>query len=495
MSKKSEVHIKKVRGERFTREIRGMDLNQVLIVPIDIAKQSHRALVANYFGDIIVEPFTFENTIGGAKLLEVRIDEAARQARAKKIFIAMESTGHYGENLSRYLKSRSFCVLGANPYAVSMKRQGSLTWCKTDDIDLCAIGSLVLDNVVTEASRTSGVYYNLRIAARARRKAVFRMGRLKTEIRCILDRLFPGLEKLNCFGDIGTRGVREFLKCNPTPQRVLMMGEGRLVHVCRTKKIQFSEQDVSSILRVAKDALSREEGEQEILVELLNEKLQELDQLEGKIKSWEVRMGQYFVQTPGVWLLRMTNVGVVAAAEFIGETGDPSHFQKGDSYIRYAGLEPRKNRSGKFESSMEPITKLGSGKLRYIATIIAQNVVWKNVYFKTFANRLIDKGKEINVARVAVGCKFLKIAHPIMVLKERFVPPESFSECFNNDIEKKVRTFFETHRAGDSYEKILPALRQELKNLSKERSRDDADAGHDEASLTMNDRDPGTSPA
>jgi len=477
MSRKKRRHIKKAAGERFTSEIRDMDLRQVLIVPIDISKKLHRALVANYFGDILVEPFSFENTLEGVKQLEERIEEAKQQASARKIFVAMEATGHYGENLSEHLCGRGYVVLAVNPYAVKLKRDGSLTWCKTDDIDLGAIGSLVLDNVVSEGARVRGVYYNLRLAVRARRKAATTMGRLKTEVRCLMDRLFSGLGEERCFKNIGTRSVREFLKCNPTPRRVLAMGERGLEKLGQYKKIRFSKEDLAGILRSASNALSKAQDEQDVLIDLLQEKLAGLDVMEERVKFWERKMGQYFMQTPGVWLLSISGVGVTMAAEFVGETADPSHFPGGGSYVRYAGMESRSKESGQFHSSTRPITKLGSAKLRYAVMIIAQNVMWKNRYFKHFAVRLIEKGKHLGVVRVAVGCKFMKIAHPVMTRKDRFIPQQSFADCFGEDIEKKIRVYLEDHRAKDIYENLLPVLREELKSTRREKqSEADPDA-------------------
>jgi len=467
MSRKRKKHIKKAAGERFTSEIRDMDLRQVLIVPIDISKKLPRALVANYFGDILVEPFSFGNNLEGAKMLEERIQEAKLQASASKIFVAMEATGHYGENLSAHLRGRGYALLAVNPYAVKLKRDGSLTWCKTDDIDLGAIGSLVLDNVVSEGARVRGVYYNLRLAVRARRRAVRTMAHIKTETRCIMDRLFPGLGEERCFKNIGTRSAREFLKCNPTPRRVLAMGERGLEKIGQYKKIRFSKEDLAGILRAASNALCKPKDEQEILIDLLQEKLAGLDVMEERVTFWEQKIGQFFVRTPGVWLLRISYVGVSMAAEFVGETADPFHFPAGGSYVRFAGMESRSKESGQFHSSTRPITKLGSARLRYAVGIIAQNVMWKNRYFKNFALRLIEKGKHLGVVRVAVACKFMKVAHPAMTLKERFAPPQSFADCFADDIEKKIRVFFEDHRARDIYESLLPVLRKELKSKGR----------------------------
>jgi hypothetical protein len=64
---KRRQHIQKVKGRRFTDEIRNLNLEKVLIVPIDAGKNSHKALVANYFGDILYDTFEFANSIRRSK--------------------------------------------------------------------------------------------------------------------------------------------------------------------------------------------------------------------------------------------------------------------------------------------------------------------------------------------------------------------------------------------------------------------------------------------
>ena len=72
---KKRQHIQKVKGRRFTDEIRNLDLEKVLVVPIDGGKNSHKALVANYFGDILHDPFEFTNSLSGVKMFDTILKE------------------------------------------------------------------------------------------------------------------------------------------------------------------------------------------------------------------------------------------------------------------------------------------------------------------------------------------------------------------------------------------------------------------------------------
>mgnify|MGYP001023194937 FL=1 len=52
-------HIQGFKGTKFSQQLRGVNLEQVLIVAIDAAKLHQKALICNYFGDVIEKPFFF----------------------------------------------------------------------------------------------------------------------------------------------------------------------------------------------------------------------------------------------------------------------------------------------------------------------------------------------------------------------------------------------------------------------------------------------------
>ena len=180
---KKRQHIQKVKGRRFTDEIRNLDLEKVLVVPIDGGKNSHKALAANYFGDILHDPFEFTNSASGVKMFDTILKRISSSIAAQKVIVGLESTGHYYENLYRHLISLGYDVAMVNPVSVYAQRSGQLNWCKTDEIDLCAIGQVLIDNQATETRLPEALYYNLKQLARVRRDEVRKRSRLKMQIR------------------------------------------------------------------------------------------------------------------------------------------------------------------------------------------------------------------------------------------------------------------------------------------------------------------------
>jgi len=53
----------------FVERVRGLDPEQCLLVPVDVGKTTAMALVADLFGQVVVDPFGFDLTEGGVSLL------------------------------------------------------------------------------------------------------------------------------------------------------------------------------------------------------------------------------------------------------------------------------------------------------------------------------------------------------------------------------------------------------------------------------------------
>ena len=72
---------------------------QLLYAPIDVAKYNHSAMIVNLLGEIIIPKFDFPYNLHGIDFLKNKLQSACDISHAKKLFLALESTGHYHENL------------------------------------------------------------------------------------------------------------------------------------------------------------------------------------------------------------------------------------------------------------------------------------------------------------------------------------------------------------------------------------------------------------
>lgn len=273
--RKRRRHIAKQAGQRLAAELRGQDLGRVLIVPIDGGKHSHKALIANALGDILEDTFEFDNNLVGAVMFDKEVQRAARQVESTHVFVGVEPTGHYVENFVQELLKRNYEVRELNPYSVRCEREAGLTWCKTDDLDLCTIGQLLLNGKGRPAEQTSALYYNLRQAVRARRSSVRRRADIQHQIHSYMDRLFPGLLTTKVFGDpFGVAGL-SFMRHYGNARRVKRTGKSRLSRWFTQHRISQAEEKATALIELAGRCILLPPSAEEALLQALRFRLEE----------------------------------------------------------------------------------------------------------------------------------------------------------------------------------------------------------------------------
>lgn len=87
----------------------------MIYVGIDIAKNTHWASAMNSDGEILLEPFSFQNNNEGFQKFIFKLSSFDKQ----KILIGLESTAHYGENIISYLFNLDYKIGIINPIQTS----------------------------------------------------------------------------------------------------------------------------------------------------------------------------------------------------------------------------------------------------------------------------------------------------------------------------------------------------------------------------------------
>jgi len=140
MSRKKRTHLRGERGQAFANKIRGIPLEQILCVSLDVHKYFHVVMIHNALGEIVMATFEIDIFQTGFDQLCQAIDKAVAQTEAKVVLVGMEPTGHYFENLARHLNCRPQPVTLINSFAVSKNRdQQMMHREKDDEIDAAAL--------------------------------------------------------------------------------------------------------------------------------------------------------------------------------------------------------------------------------------------------------------------------------------------------------------------------------------------------------------------
>lgn len=191
--KKNKKHLNNIQGKKgsqFSSQLRGVNLEKVLIVPIDAAKFYQKALLCNYFGDVLEKPFFFGVNQVGFDLLCGKIEKARKAIQAERIYIGVEATGHYYEDIVREMGKRGYGVTIINAATTYEERASALNWSKTDDLDLVAIAHALIQNKGMENKLPEGYLRHLMTLTRARRGEVRKRSLVRVRIRTLMDHIW-----------------------------------------------------------------------------------------------------------------------------------------------------------------------------------------------------------------------------------------------------------------------------------------------------------------
>lgn len=110
---------------------------------IDIAKDKHFCAIADSDGEVLEQPFGFDNNRSGYYLLLFKLKPFSRES----VLIGMESTAHYGDNLLFFLHDNGYSIAVINPIQTASLRKTGIRKTKTDATDsLFIIKSLMVNN-------------------------------------------------------------------------------------------------------------------------------------------------------------------------------------------------------------------------------------------------------------------------------------------------------------------------------------------------------------
>jgi transposase len=101
----------------------------------------------------------------------------------QRVFLGVEATGHYYEDIVHQLGANGFGVQILNVYTTFEERASALNWYKTDDLDLVAIAHAIMNNKGTEFTLAEGIQRQLLTLTRARRQEVKKRSSIQIEIR------------------------------------------------------------------------------------------------------------------------------------------------------------------------------------------------------------------------------------------------------------------------------------------------------------------------
>ena len=378
----------------------------MIYVGIDIAKQNHFASIMNSDGEILAEPFSFTNDHSGFQKLLKHLDSYPKT----EVFIGMESTAHYAENLTSFLYTRGFQVCIINPIQTSTLRRSNIRKTKTDSVDTyLIIKALTLNHfrLFTERDYDSLQLKNL---CRFRQKLMKARTKVKIQLVTYVDLLFPELQYFFKSGIHG-KACYELLKTQPNPDRIAKMHLTRLTNLLsKSSKGHFNQSTAVHLKELASNSvgIKNDTLSLQILqsIQQIEMYTQQLSEVEASIHEIMDKMDSVIKTIPGI--------GSLNGAMIIGEIGDISRFEKPCQLLAYAGLDPSVYQSGNFNAARTRMSKRGSKLLRYALINAAWQTTLVNKTFKDYYDLKISQGRRHYNALGHVAHKLVRVIHKMM---------------------------------------------------------------------------------
>lgn len=441
MSRKQRTHLRGKRGQAFADQIRGIPLDRILCVSLDISKYFHVVMMHNALGEIVTPTFEIDIFQTGFERLCQAIDEAVAQTQAQVVLVGMEPTSHYFENLARHLRERSRPVTLINSYAVKHNRDQQLMRReKTDAIDVAAIGDLLRRGEGSPFQPAAGVYLQLQQLDRVRLSKIKMRTMLKNQILGHLDRIFPGLvligaEATQRYTPLFTtdfwacQTLQHLIRVCPNPHQLIALTPQDLVAAFHAQHFALGRLRAANILAYARQVLLPDAELAAIRCELLQHDLALLEEVERHIADLEDRLRALLAATPYAIWAKLKGLSDIQVASLAAAIGDPAQYAYAGQVFRRTGLVSGRNDSGtrQRKGKGKRVVKTGDVYLRRAVLNALSSLTVHQPVLRQYYHTL-QQSKPKGVARVATARRGLGILwatlrdqHPLTLLLQRGV--------------------------------------------------------------------------
>lgn len=399
---------------QFMARVRGRDPERCLVVPVDVGKSTACALVADHYGEMVVQPFDFPLNETGFGLLATAVSRAQGHRQAEVVRVGVESAGHYHRTLVCRLQAGGYEVVELSPRAVKEARsQQLLARLKSDARDLGAMAELMVRGSGRgPAARTGPLAVQAAWVAHRRRKVEARVA-LINQVVGQLDLVFPGLD--GCFRDLlGSRAGRVIVTDICDPDRVRRLGVEGLRRYLSRRGVALKRTKAAQVVEAARVAFRLPEAERGVLGRVLAADLSLLKSLDAQIGAAEQELAKVLPQTPAGVLTTLPGVAVVRASNYGAGIGDPHRFPNAAAAYRAAGLVPTMYESAGRRRGGQHISREGSSELRSAIIELGRGLSQHDPEFSDYRNQLLAQHKPPLVAAVAVGRRAHRLAFAMM---------------------------------------------------------------------------------
>ena len=421
--------VKKVGGDKFA------------IVCVDPAKARSEWMMADYYGNLLIEPNTVEHQSAPLQHAIANIKQSQLQHHIQDMIVTIERTGNYHLPVQRAFKRAGMEVRIVHPFATKQYRLPADAGNKTDATDLFAQHRAAVAGFGLCELPLPITYQRLQLRVRHRRVLVEKSSALACQIREYLNLTMPRYDKLfsNFFSH---RAALAIALETGSPEQVVAMGVQGLDKLLRQKTIRFQSATIEKILAWARQAAQTPSLQHAPLLHAIWTDLYQLHELtELKIYQLEREIAGNLAATPYIRLLAIPGINVVSAADFAGEMGPISHYANANAITGRSGLYPSRYQSDQTDNA-GGIVRTSNRRLRAAIMRIADNLTNLNYFFRARSAVELSRNTDKRAIRVKAAKTFSRLAMACVAGDKPLKHP-----CCRdpNSIIEKLRAFHYQH--------------------------------------------------
>ena len=381
---------------------------------IDISSRKSTVAVLRPFGEVVEVPFDVQHNAEALTALAEQLKSIDGETR-----VVMEHTGRYYESVAKTLHEAGLFVSAVNPLLIKEYGNNSLRRVKTDKADAMKIARYALDNWVELRDYTpmDTIRYDLKTLNRQFQLASKQKTATANNLIALQEQSFPGIRKL-FDSPVRSDGTQKWVDFTHDFYHVDCVRSGsqntfteRSRRWCKRNHYNFNAGKAAEIYALAKSAV--------VLVQktpltktLLQEAANQLTAISRSVETYRSEMNKLASQLPEYpVIMEMYGVGESLGPQLMAEIGDVRRFERKQSLVAFAGIDPMPNQSGEKNVRSNKSSKRGSPYLR--KTLF--NIM--GIYLKCspqdepvyqFLDRKRAEGKPYYVYMTAAGNKFLR---------------------------------------------------------------------------------------
>lgn len=391
------------------------------VVAIDPAKARSRYLLANFYGQLLIEPTTLPHAHGDFQATFQRLRQAAEQYQLKDMVVAIERTGEYHRPVVAEFRQAGFETRLVHPLTSKHYRQVANPGDKTDDTDLGGVFRATTNGFGLIEPTWPDLYTSIQLLRRHRRDLVDKNSILRCQIREVLHAAMPGYAE--CFCHLWESPAPLVLARHTTSAAALRQaGVEGLKHLAEQASLTCRRETFDKLLAWAEQAppgASHGLERRRILCTLDDDRIAKTQQ----IIELERDLAHLVVQTPYALLMVIPGINIVSVADLTGELGPMTLYLNSNAITGRAGLVPCRYQSDQVDHPNGPLQPRGHRRLRAVLMQTASNLVHSNHYFKARADAWTRSGKDPRWIRVKVAKIFSRLAYAMVAGRQIFRHP------------------------------------------------------------------------